>query len=71
MRTLSGCFSAWNDQDNDTRREILRSARVAEAEKHWSDGQALGPPAPRKAYHHVRARPDGTILRVTGLPSPS
>ena len=41
---------------------------MAEAEKHWSDGKALGPAAPRKAYHHVRARPDGTILRVISPP---
>ena len=36
--------------------------------KHAARDTALVPAVPRKAYHHVRARPDGTILRVTSFP---
>jgi hypothetical protein len=36
--------------------------------KHAARDTARGPAAPRQPYHHVRAGPDGTILRVTSFP---
>ena len=107
-RSLAGWFSAWNDQDDASRLEVLRGCCVEDVEfrddwtgsrgvellnQHiancfrfmpgWSieatgdvricRGEALvgwrstGPGGEVEGFNHVRARPDGTILRVTGF----
>jgi len=109
-RSLAGWFSAWNDQNDETRLATLKSCCADDVEfrDDWTGAQGVdllsqhimmcfrympgwtlestddvricrgealvgwrstSPGGTQEGFNHVRARPDGTILRVTGFPT--